>query len=72
MIMLFSFFLLILRFFVASRIKLRYLNRIKRLTDSFRHSITINVILVAYFFTLINNDDTEYSTLLDNRELMQV
>jgi len=27
---------------------------------------------VAYLFTTINNNDTEYLTLLDNRELMQV
>ena len=58
--------------FVALRIKLRYHKHIKRLVDSFRHSIKINVILVKYFITTINNDDTEYSTLLDNRELMQI
>ena len=27
---------------------------------------------MTFFFTTINNNDTEYSTLLDNRELMQV
>ena len=30
------------------------------------------MILVRYFFTTINNNDTEYSTFLDNRESMQV
>ena len=72
MIMLFPFFWLILRIFFSSRIMLRDLKRIKRLADAFRHSITINIILVTYFLNIINNDDTEYSTLLDNRELMQV
>ena len=56
----------------ASQIKLRYNKRIKRLVDSFRYSIKINVILVTYSFTTINNNDIDYYALLDNRELMQI
>ena len=67
----FNFFKLNFRFFVPSRINLRYHNHIKRLVNSFRHGIRSVVILVTFFF-YNNNDDTEYSTLLDNRELMQV
>ena len=54
----FLFFWLILNFFVASRLKLEYRKSVKRLVDSFRHSIKSNTILVTYCFTTIYNNDS--------------
>ena len=56
----------------ASQIKLRSNKRIIRLVDSFRYSIKINVILVIYSFTTIDNNDIDHYAFLDNRELMQI